>query len=316
MTNTRPNSCVDVVCDCATMWSFAQQFCYVRLSDPVPGQAFKNKFLQDSAVRARRIAATYARFYLEQENSAGSEDSKKGRFYWMALAAFASKTVACALEDKRVHLTRTTVHSLGKGNLWLFNDIAAWHFYYAKHRSSFDMCLNQRDASALVSKVKAQVKKLPWSAEALNKVNNLKVTNEIKKGFDKVKEFESEADATEKIAIQLQHLLAIADHEQRLILQPLIYDDPDFAFWVRMQRSPLVSWASPGLELVFTSACSTSDPEKKSVAPTGTELERIESRMSWINAAATMFHVRMQKNTADMERELQVMAGWLALKDS
>jgi hypothetical protein len=30
-TNTKPNSCVDVQCDCNTMWSLAQQFSYLRL---------------------------------------------------------------------------------------------------------------------------------------------------------------------------------------------------------------------------------------------------------------------------------------------
>ena len=31
MTNTTPNSCVDVHCDCNTMWSLAQQFSTKRL---------------------------------------------------------------------------------------------------------------------------------------------------------------------------------------------------------------------------------------------------------------------------------------------
>ena len=97
LTNTTPKSCVEGVCNCETMWSLAQQFCCLRLSDPVAGKDFKHKLIEDYAVRARRIAATYARFYLEQETSAGSDGSKKGRFYWMALGAFASKTVALSL---------------------------------------------------------------------------------------------------------------------------------------------------------------------------------------------------------------------------
>jgi hypothetical protein len=54
------------------------------------------------AVRARRLAAIYARFYPELED--GGKPQWKGRFYWMALGAFASKTVACSLEMVRVNM--------------------------------------------------------------------------------------------------------------------------------------------------------------------------------------------------------------------
>lgn len=65
-TNQRPNSCVVVQCDCNTMWSLAQEFSYLRLST-IRGD-FKAKLVEDYVVRARRIAATYARFYLETED--------------------------------------------------------------------------------------------------------------------------------------------------------------------------------------------------------------------------------------------------------
>ena len=48
----------------------------------------------DYAFVTRLLAAIYARFYLEQEE--GGDPAKKGRFYWMALGTFASKTVACS----------------------------------------------------------------------------------------------------------------------------------------------------------------------------------------------------------------------------
>ena len=129
-TNATPNSCVDVQCDCNTMWSMAQQFSYLRLCDD--RGAFKASLIKDYAVRARRIAATYARFYLEKE--VGGDPAKKGRFYWMALGAFASKTVACTLEAWQVRaqatfMSKTTKEGLGKGNFWLFCDISGWHWY-------------------------------------------------------------------------------------------------------------------------------------------------------------------------------------------
>ena len=36
----------------------------------------------------------------------------------------------------------------------------------------------------------------------------------------------------------MDNLLAIADHEQGIILQPLIYEDPDFVRWLKVQRWP------------------------------------------------------------------------------
>jgi hypothetical protein len=343
ITNTTPNSCVVVTCDCNTMWSLVQQLTYQRLS--VSTGELKGKLVRDYAVRARRIAATYARFYLEQEK--GCDPSKKGRFYWMALGAFASKTVACALEDPRVRLQppNQTIdlqkvkeklgsagdflpkdigispgldkvkQSLAKGNFWLFSDISAWHWYYTIYPTSFEKCLESRNAQNYVPAVKTQLSKLPWNAEALPKIKQMVVSEHVKKGFAKVKEFEAATVPKKKLEHQLKHLLAIADHEQGVILQPLIYDDKEFVKWLERQRNPPFSWVSPDLELVFSSECSTDQSELKSVAPEDTKLENLESRMDWIGNAAKQFHDLMQKRPSYMEAEIQNIAGWASLAD-
>jgi hypothetical protein len=316
MTNTTPQSCVDVKCDCNTMWSLAQQFSYLRLSDE--SGDFEATLVKDYAVRARRISATYARFYLELED--GGDAKKKGRFYWMALGAFASKTVACTLETWQVRAQAATVSAktkegLGKGNFWLFCDISGWHWYYCKYGNSFDMCMSSRNAQNYVSAVKEQVKKLPWNAQALPKIKQMAVSEHIKTGFAKVKEFETQTNSRRRSQVQLDHLLAIADHEQGVILQPLIYEDKDFVYWLELQRSAWVRWASPNLELVFSSACSTDNAALKSVAPEGTKLENLASRMKWIIKAAELFHELMQSKRDYMEREIQAMAGWTGMSD-
>jgi hypothetical protein len=307
MTNTTRNSCVDVKCDCDTMWSIVQQLSYLRLSDETA--EFKAKLVDDYAIRARRISATYARFYLEQEE--GCELKKKGRFYWMALGAFASKTVACTLEFRRVRMqalfTSKVKDGLGKGNFWLFSDISGWHWYYCKFPTSFDMCVNSRNAASYVPKVKQQMAKLPWSGEALGKIKQMAVSPHIKTGFAKVKEFENQRRADLRPQIQLDHLLAIADHEQGVILQPLIYGDKDFVYWLEAQRGTLLNLISPNLELVFSSACGTDDATLK--------MEELESRMKWIGKAAEQFHRLMQIDTARMESEIQKMAGWSSTAD-
>ncbi|MFT3721039.1 DUF2515 family protein [Pseudorhodoferax sp.] len=315
MTNSTPNSCVDVKCDCNTMWSLVQQLSYLRLSQETGD--FKATLVADPAVRARRIAATYARFYLEQEE--GCDRQKKGRFYWMALGAFASKTVACTLELRRVRMqamfTSKVKDGLSKGNLWLFCDISGWHWYYCKFSNSFDACFDSRNAGNYVPKVKAQLAKLPWSGEALPKINQMAMSASIKNGFEKIKDFEAEIDPVERWNIQFKHLMAIAEHEKGVILQPLIYRDKDFVGWLEIQRSSWVNWASPNLELVFSSACISDDAELKSVAPSETKLEDLSSRMLWIEQAADKFHKLMQRRKLYMEGEIQKMAAWAALSD-
>lgn len=314
-TNTTPKSCVEVNCDCNTMWSLAQQFSYKRLC--VRTGEHEGELVEDYAVRARRIAATYARFYLELEE--GGDIAKLGRYYWMALGAFASKTVACALDSLQIRMmtlaTTTVFEGLGKGNFWLFSDISGWHWYHSNHRTSFDTCIHQRNANNYTTAVKHQMESLPWKKKALPIIRFFAPSMEIQRGFELVKRYEKTTDLPTKQKIQYDHLLAIADHEQGVILQPLIYDDPAFADWVIRQRAWYAHWASPALELVFSHECSTEKLDWKSVAPSATRLERFASRMEWIASAAKKFHLLMLKQNEYMHAQLTQMANWVDLPD-
>ncbi len=312
ITNTRTNSCVDVKLNCVEMWSLAQQFCYGRLITRT-GQ-FKGQLLVFADVRAKRIAATYARFYLELEE--GGNPELKGRYYWMALGAFASKTVACSMELARVQALPTVMSGLARGNFWLFMDIAAWHWYWNKSPGSFWMCETQRRADVCVPQVRNVMDRLPWAKESLPLINQMATNEKVHEGFALVADIEHlPARHEDRPSLQLAHLMRIAEHEQGKVLQPLIYDDPDFAFWVSLQRSKWVSWASPALQIAFVSGCDTDDPALKSVAPEETILENYKSRMRWIGRAADLFHKLMQENIEHMERELHSMANWVDLPD-
>ena len=310
-TNEKELSCVDATCGCGTMWSFAQEFSVERLSE-VTGDR-RGKLVEDLEVRARRIAATYARFYLELEH--GGDPAKKGRFYWMALGAFASKTVACTLSLYRVKLLRWVTDGLGKGNFWLFCDISGWHWYYANHPRSFDACKDSRSALTYTDQVKKLVAKLPWHAESLPVIKQLGISPHIRTGFAKVREFESATDKKRAAKIQYEHLIAIANHEQGVVLQPLIYNDKWFSNSVAAQRFPVVNWFSPDVELVFSHACQTEKAAIKSVPPEGTKIEDFTSRMAWITKAADQFHLLMQESRSFMEGELRTMAGWVDMPD-
>ncbi|MEM6406046.1 MAG: hypothetical protein AAF669_05595, partial [Pseudomonadota bacterium] len=293
--------------------------------------------------RARRIAATYARFYLETEE--GCDPAKKGRFYWMALGAFASKTVACLLDSWQVKRTFDTgrhlwdeelaviSEGLGLGNLWLFMDISAWHWLYANHPRHFfqgDRCANARDARTLPGNSdgtgvkKTVTETLEWADYALTRINDFKPTKYILQGMKLVEEIEAMSAGDEhRPDRQMDHLRAIAEHEQLAILQPLIYDHPIFAKWIRKQRENwLYNLISPTYQLVFSAGCETENTVLKSEAPDGMELEvagsledakqdNPQTRMGWIGQAADDFHGLMQTEKSYMERELHKIAAWV-----
>jgi len=102
--NDIPDKTHVITVGCGLLWSQAQQFAYLRLSDKTGDNEYE--FIGLYAARARRIAATYARYYLETED--GGDTDKLGRYYWAALAAFASKTVSCILDSWQVQQVQSS----------------------------------------------------------------------------------------------------------------------------------------------------------------------------------------------------------------
>lgn len=318
--NDEHNKTQEVQVTCDILWSAAQNFSYLRLSDRSDEGEYELIGLYSA--RAKRIAATYARFYLETED--GGDISKQGRYYWMALGAFASKTVACLLDTIRIQLSYAAgyftpldmeeiANGLGKGNLWLFMDIAAPHWFYNHYPENFAqgmVCKDQRSATRLVNEVKSIVDDMPWSAESLGKISQMALSGDLKEAFDLVPQIEASGDDIQKQRLQMDHLMAVARHEQGAVLQPLIYEDPAFSGWTSFQRKWWVKWASPTYELVFSHRCSIRDAELKSVAPDDMIVEDYDSRMDWITTAAGLFHKLMIERENDMIGELNTIAGW------
>lgn len=320
-TNTQDGSVCKIEAGCDTMWSLAQQFAYDRLSRREQGYTFRpvRALMADYAQRARVISATYSRFYLELEDY--GDPKKKGRYYWMALGAFASKTVACTLDLIRVDAGKLMPKlgenwdfgyvrdGLGKGNFWLFQDIAPTHWYHSYSAATFEDCLSARGRDGCHKQVLDNLKRFPWAETALPTLNYLKLSSYIIESFKTVKAIENSSKGTQREKLQLDHLLKVAEHEQQIVLQPLMYEDDKFAKWVQRQRG-WMSWFSPDLELIFTHECKTSDKIMKSSAPEETVLEDYNSRMTWIRSAANDFHELMKRKKPFMEKELATMAAW------
>jgi len=359
MLNSKPNSVCYLEGSCQTAWSLAQQFAIVRISPSTPPGRPPSPFsirikpisptryrpikgdVKTKSVRARTVAATYARFYLETEEFGNPK--RKGRYYWMALGAFASKTVACALEHRAVKAAAklgidAVADGLGKGNFWLFQDIAPIHWLHNYDYSAYFHCASTR-GEKLYEVMESQLTQLPWAEQALPRLQHLKLSSYAQEGVRLVRVLENLGPGTIKYrAKQLEHLLAFADHEQRVVLQKLIYTDPDFTVWLQRQRALqqtadtllepsttkppqyvdetsqalalLTKTILPPLELVFAAACKTKDPKLKSEAPKDTVLENANSRMQWIKKAADKFHGLMETQAEYMDQQLRSIASW------
>lgn len=323
-TNTQTGSVHEVALACDKLWAMGQEAAIRRLS--VEARSFfwgspKQELVSDFGARAGRIAATYARFYLERE-----EDGKahlKGRFYWMGLAAFASKQVKCGLDfiPKEPYLTLATPPiaqpalrigktALGKGNFWLFQDIFVWHWFYSKYPEQFTECAPERNAKNCDSQVQSNIDSLPWADEALPLLNNLGQTAEIIEAFRLTALCESKIDIkSEREEFQYQSLLQIANHEQLKILQPLIYDSLPFKAVLKTQAIMEIMPFVPQRAAAFSMACDIEKPQLREQMTEG-NLYDSSDRMKFITRIAEKYHRLMIERRPYMEEVIGGIATW------
>ncbi|MDI3356283.1 hypothetical protein MO767_18280 [Pseudomonas sp. UYIF39] len=318
-TNDKACSVHEVVLGCDKLWAMGQEEAIRRLSKKRSSASSKYELISDFSARAARIAAAYGGFYLEQ-----GEDGKpelKGRFYWMGLAAFASKQVKCGLDfipnDPYLILTPPIVqpplrigkNSLGKGNFWLFQDIFVWHWFYSKYPEQFDECAPERDARSCEGQIQTNIDSLPWADDALPILNNLQVTEDIKSGFIAIQKTEKLPAGKARGEMQFVSLMAIANHEQRKILQPLIYESKPFRATLKMQAG--FEWAPfvPVRVAAFSTACDVKQPELRVQMENG-DLYDETDRMVFITDIAMQYHHLMGAEKDYMEGEIRTISTW------
>nr|WP_314875751.1 hypothetical protein [uncultured Pseudomonas sp.] len=327
-TNTTPNSQVTIEYGCEYLWATGQgralKLLTVQKTCPIRGP--QTVLVRDFSARAARIAAAYARFYLELEE--GCNPELKGRFYWMGLAAFASKQVMCGLDFVKEVSTYTKPaskysppvklgqkaleigkDSLGKGNFWLFQDIYVWHWFYANHPEMFAKCSEERDASKYPAKALDNLKEMPWAKEALKVVKNFRVNGYVREGFRSIEIAEAENDIDAKRAAQFESLMQIANHEQRMVLQPLIYKSIVFRGLLHMQqRMEFIPWFPQRLA-AFSTACDVTTEELK-VRMTEGNLYDENERMEFIKNIAVNYHNLMAVRIDYMEGQIRLISNW------
>ena len=309
---------VKITCD--HLWSLAQVQAIKRLSTyRKEYQLFGNiKWMLegDFSIRAARIAGVYASFYLEKED--GGNEKLKGRFYWMGLAAFASKQVMCGLDFTTLATVAMPIgkpvvdigkNGLGKGNLWLFQDIFCWHWFYSKYPNKFEACFSERNSENLDEKVKSALRKLPWASEALDAVDNLKVKPEVIDAFSMIKQAEEAASGRERQELQFKSLLAMAHHEQLNILQALIYENHVFQTVLDVQRNVEGLPFVPLRSAAFSTACDLKEPELREQMYEG-DLYNAQDRMEFILKVSNKYHQLMITRHTYMEKVITEISEW------
>ncbi|GAO92538.1 hypothetical protein RYA95_27465 [Pseudomonas syringae pv. actinidiae] len=320
--NFNPHACSinDLNPGCEELWSIGQQVAVRRLSvqSRVPClKPAQYTLISDFSARAARIAGSYARIYLEHEIKGKPE--LKGRFYWTGLAAFASKQVMCALDYSSTSKWRyafpsvpafeKTKYYLGKGNFWLFQDIFVWHWFYINFPAQFNECIEKRDFNTYNKEFKASFNKLPWAEDALLKIKNLKVTDHLRLGFSLMAKFETTRGRDAQRQQQLASLIAIANHEQLNILQPLIYESIGFQALLYGQSKLEGHLGVPRRLAAFSTACE-SDAPKFNVTMTEGQLYDPTERMKFITKIADKFHTLMDIDKKYMENTIMAISSW------
>ena len=263
----------------------------------------------------------------------------------MGLGAFASKTVAAVFRHGLtvwgykwipLGIVRDPVHDFAKGNLWLFMDIAPWHYAWSASSASFNQCEDEREVTKFTH-IKNEVMNLPWS-NCLPIIKNLHCTDEIRIGFGYLPAIENifkrkgktrQDNFKDASDILFKHLLIIADQEQRNILQEIVWKNwkvQGQAMVQRITRTPdstLVLSSDYDADMVRANkqgqytgrnAKELSELPKTvySEPLEDTKVEDEDSRMKWIQKAAEKYHRLMQneKGRAFLEKELAIIATW------
>lgn len=272
------------------------------------------RLIADPIARNARINAAYASLWLADN-----------RFEWAGLAAFASKQVGCGFLHAASSIHRLRNHQietlngaflrpgglvtayaeinlaeagvksaqyvsemLALGNTSLFLDIFPLHLFYLKRGiQEMKKCLDARE--------KIYEKNNPkyiWPGD-----------NAVKFGF----RFEEIIPAFE--AIEAGNILASVDllarHEQKNILQPIIYEDSTMQTLLRGNQFAFVTGLSAGfaqkVELTLANQCNTLNAERSvEFSPNSlANLASIDERMKFVERVAKQFHALLRSDARE-----------------
>lgn len=229
------------------------------------------------------------------------------------------------------------------GNLFLFLDIYPYHHLYRELPCSFFEAINHRNSQKYVSTVKTDLYDLPYCKE-LGLISHFTYDkSSLKSAFEYIKKTEellrkSNGAITKDVRLaQWGSLIAIANHEQRVILQSCFYAphgriDPKLKTIFDKQKQldkhtnalTALDWFADvqGRQAVLTNACQLSflfmkghkDRDrfyedminsKELNSTDGENLYDVDQRMEFITRIAKDYHFIMLKYKAKVEGYMQ-----------
>ncbi|HEX5484439.1 MAG TPA: hypothetical protein VFX23_00440 [Limnobacter sp.] len=293
-----------LTCDC--LWRIYQQMAEDIVA---PGGVL----ISDPKERNRQINMAYAKLWLEDH-----------RFQWAGLAAFASKQVGCGLlhanqlidESKRDIEVKNTLpnwllnremtasqigfdaavmsssaymyNMLALGNTTLFLDIYPLHLFYKKRGlDQMKQCLKRRPG--IYGNPKFPVM-WPISQEILRFGE---VKKEVIDGFAAI----DSGDIPEGVR-------QLASHEQRNILQKIIYDDRIMQSLLLANQAAyvtdLLNHYTEAIQLTLSNQCKPLNDGRTERFSNSqfADLSDVEERMRFVNRAAAKFNQLLHSNMA------------------
>lgn len=186
--------------------------------------------------------------------------------------------------------------------------------YWKKFKEAYTVLESMRNETKRMADDGAASGRLETVAKFAVKPDMQKAFAEISKG---------RRDGKWPASLQAE-LVAIANHEQLNILQPLIYEDAKLKETLDMNHaySRRAGWLAPPFQVVFSAAKDTNDPELKVIFdPSGgildwmlgsnKSLASTTDRMKFVGDIATQFNKLMLKDKPYIEGELRKIRGWL-----
>lgn len=150
--------------------------------------------------------------------------------------------------------------------------------------------------------------------DVLPKIRNLGASQYIRPAFNATKKFEKlgSTKKNERKVQQKINLMQLANHEQREVLQKIIYQKSNFKAGLALAEIGRGKMSIPELQMIYTSEVDTDDPDLKNIAPDDIKLADITKRMDWIEDVAEQFIELMNgEKRGKVEGEIVKIAGWI-----
>jgi hypothetical protein len=335
MTSKEPNACVECTVTCEDQWSMIQMQATAMMTE---GGEFISHAMRRAERTAGNYAqlflddegtANAGRFYWAGLAAFAAKQvvdgMKTARQFLLWRPQSASELVRFS--------AAVTYYYLAKGNLWVFLEVVPWHLFYRQYGPAcFQHCCERRDVDTYDAPVKKMIKKQPWASgpnegmlqvmdmavpianfkhpigsrplndgAALAEINNCRMTEPLRRAFAYIRDYETKTEKNIKGLAAYNAAWASLEHEQKLHLQRMLYDHPEFKNALDMNDRarcfPNLAWLTGATDpTLFFHADAQVDEKtyQRDVEPYDITMEEITAKMELKDGALFDVDARMR----------------------